>query len=139
MRLDWDEQKVLDIIDQAIADGIADGAEHILEHANRSVPIEEGTLGRSGFVAMRKGTVAKTFGDAGNLEVRRTGRVSESGPTITAVVAYDTPYAVRQHEDTSIRHDPGRRAKCCNSPSTSVPRRSASSSPIGEISRPSVS
>ena len=26
-------------------------------------------------------------------------------------VAYDTPYAVRQHEDTRLRHDPGRRAK----------------------------
>jgi len=27
------------------------------------------------------------------------------------VVAYDTPYAVRQHEDTRLRHDAGRRAK----------------------------
>jgi hypothetical protein len=26
-------------------------------------------------------------------------------------VFYDTPYAVRQHEDVRLDHDPGRRAK----------------------------
>lgn len=61
-------------------------AEHILEEANRTVPIEEGTLGRSGAVAM----------DVGEL---------------VAQVGYNTPYARRQHEETRYRHDPGRRAK----------------------------
>ena len=28
-----------------------------------------------------------------------------------ASIYYDTPYAARQHEDTSLNHDPGRRAK----------------------------
>jgi hypothetical protein len=30
---------------------------------------------------------------------------------LRAVVSYDTPYAVRQHEDTRLRHLNGRRAK----------------------------
>lgn len=63
---------------------LAIGGEFILENANRTVPIEEGTLMRSGKV---------TVGDD------------------EAAVSYDTPYAVRQHEDTRLRHDPGRRAK----------------------------
>lgn len=63
---------------------LADAAEFLLEEANRTVPIEEATLERS-------------------------GHTSVDG--LRAAVAYDTPYAVRQHEDTRLRHDPGRRAK----------------------------
>ncbi|MCA1219891.1 minor capsid protein [Streptomyces sp. 8L] len=66
--------------------GLRLAAEHVLQVANERVPIEEGTLERSG-----------------------TATVDES--SLTAAVAYDTPYAVRQHEDMTARHDPGRRAK----------------------------
>jgi len=31
-------------------------------------------------------------------------------------VSYDTPYAVRQHEDLTLRHDPGRQAKYLEEP-----------------------
>lgn len=63
---------------------VADAGEHLLEQANRTVPIEEGTLARS-------------------------GQATAQG--MTTVVSYDSPYAVRQHEDTRLRHDQGRRAK----------------------------
>ena len=39
-----------------------------------------------------------------------TGRVTAL-PGLTVVVSYDTPYALKQHEDTRLRHAPGRRAK----------------------------
>ena len=59
--------------------------EHILQVGNAHVPIEEGTLERS-------------------------GRVSE--PEDGEVVVYwDTPYAVVQHEDLTFHHDQGRNAK----------------------------
>lgn len=67
---------------------VSDAAEHLLETANRTAPIEEGTLIGSG-----------------------TATVDVSGDRVRGVVAYDTPYAVRQHEDTTLRHDQGRRAK----------------------------
>lgn len=54
--------------------------------ANKTIPIEEGTLQRSGGIA-----VDEAAGEA--------------------AAYWDSPYAVRQHEDTSLRHDPGRRAK----------------------------
>lgn len=60
------------------------GGEYLLEAANRTVPIEEDTLEKS-------------------------GKVSVSG--LQATVSYDTPYARRQHEDLTLRHSSGRRAK----------------------------
>lgn len=73
-------------IHAAGAVAVADAAEGLLEHANRTVPIEEGTLKGSGLV-----TADRT--------------------NARAAVSYDTPYAARQHEDMSLRHDSGRRAK----------------------------
>jgi hypothetical protein len=35
---------------------------------------------------------------------------------MTSAVSYDTPYAVRQHEELSYRHDPGRTAKYLEGP-----------------------
>lgn len=70
----------------ATAGALGDGAEFLLQDANRTVPIEEGTLERSGAVSV------DPFG-------------------LQAAVSYDTPYAARQHEETRYRHDPGRRAK----------------------------
>lgn len=67
---------------------VADAGEFLLEQANRTVPIEEATLERSG----------------------QTTSATE-GQTIRSVISYDTPYAARQHEDTRLRHNPGRRAK----------------------------
>ena len=70
----------------AAADALADAAEFVLETANRTVPIEEHTLEASGSVSV----------DRDRLE---------------ASVAYDTPYARRQHEDTRLAHNAGRQAK----------------------------
>lgn len=70
----------------AAADGLFLAAEHVLGVARSRVPLEEGTLERSGATAV----------DAENL---------------TAYVSFDTPYAVRQHEDMTLKHDAGRTAK----------------------------
>lgn len=59
--------------------------ELILTTARRRVPHEEGTLERSGAVSQP-----------------RDARVT---------VSFDTPYAVRQHEELGYRHDKGRQAK----------------------------
>lgn len=81
-----DDPKAMQRIHEAAAEALSDAAEFLLEEANRTAPLEEGTLIGSGLVTV----------DAKNLR---------------ATVSYDTPYAVRQHEDTRLRHDGGRRAK----------------------------
>lgn len=73
-------------VHRAAVSALTDAAEFLLEESNRSVPIEESTLERSGHVTV-------------------------DPRALKASVSYDTPYAVRQHEDTRLRHDAGRRAK----------------------------
>lgn len=82
----WFGDDVARAIKKAAGDGLFEGAEMLLEDANRSVPHEEGTLMRSGTAAVDR--------DA-----------------LEAAVSFNTPYAVRQHEELDYRHAPGRRAK----------------------------
>lgn len=66
-------------------EGLEKGLHHVLRKAQQRVPLEEGTLERSGAVVM-------------------------NGPMDGAVV-FDTPYARRQHEELTWKHLPGRTAK----------------------------
>lgn len=72
-------------IQQAALRGLRDSGEHILQLSRDRVPIDTGVLERSGMV---------TDNDAD-----------------TVAVSYDTPYAVRVHEDMTARHVAGREAK----------------------------
>ncbi|XAO35621.1 hypothetical protein SEA_FIRECASTLE_14 [Microbacterium phage FireCastle] len=71
----------------AILEGLYMAGEHILNVSNNQAPIEDGDLIRSGVVT------------------------SSSAAEKTVAVSYDTPYAAIQHEDMSLKHDPGRNAK----------------------------
>lgn len=82
----WRGRQASEAYRQAAQEALGIAAEALLTDANQTVPIEEGTLGRS-------------------------GTTSVDGSRLAAFVSYDTPYAIRQHEDTRLRHDPGRRAK----------------------------
>lgn len=66
--------------------GLGLWAEHVGQVSDDRVPLDEATLQRS-----------------------RVSSVDEA--SLTAAVAYDTVYAVRQHEDMTLRHPGGRRAK----------------------------
>ncbi|WP_326698044.1 hypothetical protein OG909_12240 [Streptomyces sp. NBC_01754] len=101
-RVTWDGDAVLRGTQAAAARGIRLGVEHLLQVSRRRVPIEEATLERSG-----------------------TATVDE--PSLTGHVSYDTPYAVRQHENLRYRHDPGRTAKYLEVPAAEEARA------IGEI------
>jgi hypothetical protein len=76
---------------EAALRGLKKAAEHVLQVSRTEVPLEEGTLERSGTVSV----------DEANLR---------------AAISYDTPYAVRQHEDMSLRHAGGRKAKYLEGP-----------------------
>jgi len=68
------------------ARGLALAGEHVLGEANKRVPIEEGTLTRSGVASVDE-------------------------KKLRGAVSYDTPYAVKQHEDMHLQHDSGREPK----------------------------
>lgn len=83
-RLTWNADKSAKQIDTAARDALRDGGEVILDESNQIAPIDEGALINSGKVAVSDDSV---------------------------VVSYDTPYAVRQHEDVTMQHTNGRQAK----------------------------
>lgn len=90
-RLDFDGAAAERAMRQAAARGLHLGAEYVLGEADQIVPLDEDALQRSGMAS-----------------------VDES--SLTAMVSYDTPYAVRQHEEMDWRHAPGRTAKYLEGP-----------------------
>lgn len=90
-RLRWNGPAVLRGTRAGAVRGLRLAAEHVLTESRKRVPIEEGTLERSGVAT-----------------------VDES--SLTAAVSYDTVYAVRQHEELTWRHDAGRTAKYLEGP-----------------------
>ncbi|MFI6814429.1 HK97 gp10 family phage protein [Nonomuraea sp. NPDC050328] len=82
-------------LDQAVHDAAAKGLkkalEHLLQKSREQVPHEEGTLERSGTVVVDEGE-------------------------LVGAVSYDTPYAIIQHEDLTLKHDEGRKAKYLEDP-----------------------
>ncbi|WP_329622921.1 minor capsid protein [Streptomyces sp. NBC_01255] len=73
-------------------EGLQRGLEHVLAEARKIVPLDEGTLERS-------------------------GRVVRDG--LNGAVVFDTIYAVRQHEELTWKHLPGRTAKYLEKPMNS--------------------
>lgn len=65
-------------------EGVQRALENVLTESNKIIPLDEGTLERS-------------------------GRVDRDG--LEGTISYDTVYAARQHEELTWRHAPGRQAK----------------------------
>lgn len=89
----WRGAKAKKAAREAAVAALRTGAEAILTESQAEVPHETGTLQRSGTVTE-----------------------GEEGGNPVFYVSYNTPYARRQHEDTSLRHDPGRKAKYLEDP-----------------------
>ena len=86
VRFEWKGPEVVSSVKAAALDGLLEGAEHILEEANRIVPHDEGTLMRSGETSVDSGKMA-------------------------AAVSYDTPYAARLHEHPEYNFQGERQGK----------------------------
>lgn len=86
MLLKWRGKEVKAATREGVADALHRGTEHLLGKSNETVPYEEGTLQASGHT---------------DVDV-------EDG---LGVVSYDTPYAVRLHENPQFNFQHGRRGK----------------------------
>jgi hypothetical protein len=89
--LTWEGAAAGKAIRAATVRGLLLWAEHLLGESRAIVPLDEATLERSGVASVDE-------------------RI------LTAAVSYDTPYAVKQHEDESIVHRNGRQAKYLERP-----------------------
>lgn len=90
-RVEWHGDHVIAEEKAALVRGLTNAAEHLLGEARAIVPLEEATLERSGVATVDRATM-------------------------TAAVSFDTPYAVRQHEELTWKHLPGRQAKYLETP-----------------------
>lgn len=91
LQMEWNGDEIATLLEGASMRGLKLAGEHLLQVSSGLVPHEEGDLERSG--------------DVDKDENR--GAVS---------VFYDRPYAERQHEDLTLRHDQGRQAKYLEQP-----------------------
>lgn len=89
----WDDSHARRAAQDGAANGLTLGTEHLLGASRTRVPIEEGTLERS-------------------------GEASVDRSALKGAVSYGTEYAVRQHEELDWQHDPGRTAKYLEGPLT---------------------
>ena len=89
--IEWHGPDIRALLGDASMDGLELAAEHLLQVSSDRAPLEEGTLARS-------------------------GEVSTDRSQLTAAVSYDTPYAVRQHEELTWHHDDGKTAKYLENP-----------------------
>jgi hypothetical protein len=98
VHVEWFGDKVERIDTDAARIGLKLAMEHLLQVSTERVPIEQGTL-------LRSGTAAVDDHDLIGI-VTYSARNDRDG--------YD--YAVRQHEDLTLRHAPGRTAKFLEEP-----------------------
>lgn len=97
VEITWNGATTSDTVRDATSRGLLMAAEFVLGESLLIVPLEEATLARSGVTSV-------------DIEKQ------------TAAVSYDTPYAVRQHEELTYRHDPGRSAKYLEKPAVETRR-----------------
>jgi len=90
-RMVWHGDSVSKKVDAGTLEGLWLAALHLLGEAQAIIPIEEATLERSGVASIDRSK-------------------------FMSAVSFDTVYAVRQHEELSWRHDPGRQAKYLEAP-----------------------
>ena len=85
VKLTMDTTRVEQVVREAAERGLRKGGDIVLAESNRHVPVEP------------------------DRKLLESGKVTQDGTTVA--VAYDTPYAVIQHERMNYHHDPGRHAK----------------------------
>jgi len=91
LTITWNGSAAKTAARRGAARGVGLAAEHVLAESRQVVPIDEATLSRSGVTGIDE-------------------------TSATASVSYDTPYAVRQHEDLTLCHDRGRTGKYLERP-----------------------
>lgn len=98
---DWSSTVSFAGIEQAVAAAAARATqrigEHVMDGALDVLPTDDGTLARSGTVTTERAATSST-----------------------TAVAFDTDYAVRQHEDLDLQHERGETAKYLERPHTAA-------------------
>ena len=88
--LTWNGDRAVAAVEGAVQAGLRDASEYVRGEAQQQAPIDTGIL--------RGSAAAQLVG------------------TMRAAISFNTPYAVRQHEELSYRHPRGGKAKYLEDP-----------------------
>lgn len=90
IKLDWNGPQINELVHHKAAKGLRAAANVLLDESRKEVPLDTGALSRSGAVDVNEGD-------------------------LSATVSYDTPYAVRWHEEDA-NFQRGRKKKYLEDP-----------------------
>lgn len=112
----WDGDAIASEINGTAAEALGLGANLILENAVQDAPVETGALRESGRATLNgtqiaRGKKNKKINVGINLSKRVINYNKKAAKGATAIVSFDTPYAVRQHEELGYNHPGGGKAK----------------------------
>lgn len=98
-----------------IVRAMVENTEDLLSKSMRIAPIDEGTM--IGSASARVNQVEIARGSKSGTPTTTGGKPdTKPGQVIIGEVSYNTPYALRQHEDLTFRHLPGKQAKYLEQP-----------------------
>lgn len=105
--------KIIASADLATREGLRNTLKEIAEESLSECPLDTGELRESMLVKVNRNTIMT--GNA-NGTPNRAGNITERKQGYNAEITYNTPYAVKQHEDMSLRHTNGGKAKFLEDP-----------------------
>lgn len=95
----------VDAVNESVVQAVADCALDCLGRSVQRAPVESGDLRSSGYVKLNGSAYAQGHGDHSAAAGTSVVGTVPDGPRIDAEVGYSLPYALKQHEDLSMRHD----------------------------------
>ena len=116
-RSKWRIKEAVKIAEEAALKALRTGAEAILTEAIDEAPVDTGTLRRSGTVTVGKlPDLAQVYEAAESGTEMKDAFPGPVGKENAVYISFNTPYALRQHEELDYEHPRGGKAKYLEDP-----------------------
>jgi hypothetical protein len=113
----WRIKEAVKIAEEAWLKALRTGAEAILTEAIDEAPVDTGTLRRSGTVTVGKlPDLAQVYEAAESGTEMKDAFPGPVGKENAVYISFNTPYALRQHEELDYEHPRGGKAKYLEDP-----------------------
>jgi hypothetical protein len=113
----WRIKEAVKIAEEAWLKALRTGAEAILTEAIDEAPVDTGTLRRSGTVTVGKlPDLAQVYEAAESGTEMKDAFPGSVGKENAVYISFNTPYALRQHEELDYKHPRGGKAKYLEDP-----------------------
>jgi len=106
-RIDWHPEEAQAAIREAAAEAIKESLVDLKDESTQQAPVDTGDL---------RGNCSVTFEDEVLFPASEGEDLRPQGKELTGDVGYSLPYALRQHEDMSLKHPKGGKAKYLEDP-----------------------